>query len=672
MGDKDVRALMLMSVILPLCFASVISTTSAISLPGHSFVIENDQFVRDGVPFRIIGGDLHYFRVLPELWKDRLLRAKALGLNTIQTYVPWNFHEPRSGLYNFQGSADLRAFLSLAQDLDLLVMLRIGPYICGEWDLGGLPAWLLELKPSVRLRSSNEQFLNQVDKWWTKLLPIVARTLFSAGGPVIMVQIENEYGSYGSDRVYLEHLLDQARLHLGNNVILYTTDGAGRETLSDGSLSKHGVFAAIDFPTGSDPASAFALQKEYNPPGMAPSLTAEFYTGWLSHWGERLAHTDALSTANALDSVLQLNASVVLYMAHGGTNFGFSSGANTGDLASEFQPDLTSYDYDAPIGEAGDVSSAKFQSIRTVLSKYANGTLPEPPPLPERIAYGEVTMLTIGSLFDILEHVSQPSRGIRMEWPLPMEQVKQASGFILYRSKLPASIRPGSKLSIIQVYDRAQVFVGSTTTKRLFVGTLERWSHNTLVLPAAAALAGLHIDILVENMGRVNYGLFMGERKGITEAVLVDDEPVLGWTAYSIELNEVRELSSRIKEKKTVVETASSLPRRLLSTSNSTQPALPLVDLVSGPQFYEGVLNVEKPCDTFLSFKGWVKGVAFINGFNLGRFWPSMGPQCTLYVPGPLLKRGDNHLVILELESSSQAQTVQFTDKADFTCTYKF
>ncbi|KAG0588316.1 hypothetical protein KC19_2G233900 [Ceratodon purpureus] len=632
---------------------------------NHSFVIEDDMFLKDGVPFRILGGDLHYFRVHPQLWMDRLLRVKALGLNTIQTYVPWNLHEPRPGHFNFNGSADLLSFLQLAQNLDLLVMLRIGPYICGEWDFGGLPAWLLELEPPVKLRSSDGQYTAQVGNWWKKLLPIVAPKLFSAGGPVIMIQIENEYGSYGSDKLYLQFLQIQARLHLGDDVIIYTTDGAATANLRNGSLPENGVFAAIDFPTGGDPAAAFALQKRYNPSGMSPPLTAEFYTGWLTHWGEKLAQTDAKSTAEALDDILRLNASVVLYMVHGGTNFGFNSGANTGAGASDFQPDITSYDYDAPIGEGGDVDNAKYQEIRKVISKYVDGELSEPPSLPLRIAYGEVTVRAMGSVFDLLDFISTPV-DMKLEWPVPMEQLKQGSGFILYRSNLPASVRPGSILSVVEVYDRAQVFVGNTTRNRIFLGTLERWSSNSLTLPAAAAVSGLQLDILVENMGRVNYGVFMGEKKGITEAVLLDKGPILGWDVRTIGLESVEgfELTSSNK--------LSSLSYKLEKTTSSikrtSQPIRPLLDLVNGPMLYEGILEVAQPSDTFMSFRGWNKGVAFVNGFNLGRFWPSMGPQCTLYIPGPLLQPGENKLIILELESSNPVHTVEFTDRAEFTC----
>jgi len=394
------------------------------------------------------------------------------------------------------------------------------------------------------------------------------------------------------------------------------------------------------------------------------------YQRWLTHWGERIAQTDAASTASDLDYVLSLNASVVLYMVHGGTSFGFQSGANTGAFSFDFQPDITSYDYDAPIGEAGDVSNAKFQAIREVMSRYVVGTLPDPPPLPERRAYGLVTMDMLASLFDLLEALSQPPQGVSMDWPVPMEQLKQASGFILYRSKLPASVQPGSKLSVVQVYDRAQVFVGNNSANRMYLGTLERWSANSLTVATAAALPGSQLDILVENMGRVNYGPFMGENKGITEAVFLDDTPVLGWTAYPIELNDISKITSNIVTRRRMYESG------LEAMTSDTDLAEDLQVGGGGPAFYRGVLKIEnsqKSADTFISFRGWTKGVAFVNGFNLGRFWPSVGPQCTLYVPAPLLHSGDNELILLELESLTTATTptVQFVNKGDFTCGIK-
>lgn len=303
------------------------------------------MFWKDNSPFQIIGGDLHYFRILPQYWEDRLLKAKALGLNTVQTYVPWNLHEPLPQKWSFEGIADFESYLKLAHKLGLLVMLRVGPYICGEWDLGGFPAWLLAIEPAFKLRSSDPKFLQLVESWWDVLLPKVAHLLYENGGPIIMVQIENEFGSYGDDKAYLHQLVALARKHLGNDIILYTTDGGTQDTLEKGTIPGEGVYSAVDFSTGEDAWPIFELQKKYNAPGKSPPLTAEFYTGWLTHWGEKNAETDASSTAAALEKILSGNGSAVLYMAHGGTNFGFFNGANTGQDSSDYKADLTSYDY---------------------------------------------------------------------------------------------------------------------------------------------------------------------------------------------------------------------------------------------------------------------------------------------------------------------------------------
>lgn len=241
---------------------------------GRKFEIEDDMFRKDGEPFQIIGGDLHYFRILPQHWEDRLLRAKALGLNTIQTYVPWNLHEPKPGKLVFSGIADLVSFLKLCQKLDLLVMLRPGPYICAEWDLGGFPAWLLAKKPALKLRSSDRAYLQLVERWWGVLLPKIAPLLYDIGGPIVMVQIENEFGSYGDDKEYLHHLVTLARAHLGKDIILYTTDGGTRETLMKGTNRGDAVFAAVDFSTGDEPWPIFKLQKQFNAPGKSPPLSS--------------------------------------------------------------------------------------------------------------------------------------------------------------------------------------------------------------------------------------------------------------------------------------------------------------------------------------------------------------------------------------------------------------
>ncbi|GMP35109.1 hypothetical protein CsSME_00007698 [Camellia sinensis var. sinensis] len=487
----------------------------------RKFKIAEDMFWKDGKPFQIIGGDLHYFRVLPEYWEDRLLRAKALGLNTIQIYVPWNLHEPRKGQLVFEGIADIVSFLKLCQKLDLLVMLRPGPYICAEWDLGGFPAWLLAIEPALTLRSSDPAFLDLVDKWWGILLPLMAPLLYDNGGPIIMVQIENEYGSYGDDKVYLHHLVTVARGHLGDDTILYTTDGGSRETLEKGTIHGDAVFSAVDFTTGDEPWPIFKLQKEFNALGKSPPLSAEFYTGWLTHWGENIAKTDADFTAAALEKILSKNGSAVLYMAHGGTNFGFYSGANTGANESDYKPDLTSYDYDAPIQETGDVDNAKFKALRSVIDKYSETSLPSVPSNNEKTGYGRIQLQKTAFLFDTL-NIKDAVGVAEFESPISMESAGQMFGFSLYVSEYTANDN-GNILFIPEVHDRAQVFISCPSKddakRSTYIGIIERWSNRPLSLPYTDCPSNVRLFILVENMGRVNYGSFIFDRK-VSDTIL--------------------------------------------------------------------------------------------------------------------------------------------------------
>ncbi|XP_028123916.1 beta-galactosidase 17 isoform X3 [Camellia sinensis] len=506
---------------LPSLSSSLSSHHNTNKVNVRKFKIAEDMFWKDGKPFQIIGGDLHYFRVLPEYWEDRLLRAKALGLNTIQIYVPWNLHEPRKGQLVFEGIADIVSFLKLCQKLDLLVMLRPGPYICAEWDLGGFPAWLLAIEPALTLRSSDPAFLDLVDKWWGILLPLMAPLLYDNGGPIIMVQIENEYGSYGDDKVYLHHLVTVARGHLGDDTILYTTDGGSRETLEKGTIHGDAVFSAVDFTTGDEPWPIFKLQKEFNALGKSPPLSAEFYTGWLTHWGENIAKTDADFTAAALEKILSKNGSAVLYMAHGGTNFGFYSGANTGANESDYKPDLTSYDYDAPIQETGDVDNAKFKALRSVIDKYSETSLPSVPSNNEKTGYGRIQLQKTAFLFDTL-NIKDAVGVAEFESPISMESAGQMFGFSLYVSEYTANDN-GNILFIPEVHDRAQVFISCPSKddakRSTYIGIIERWSNRPLSLPYTDCPSNVRLFILVENMGRVNYGSFIFDRK-VSDTIL--------------------------------------------------------------------------------------------------------------------------------------------------------
>ncbi|WMV35022.1 hypothetical protein MTR67_028407 [Solanum verrucosum] len=694
----------------------------------NKFEIADDMFWKDGKPFQIIGGDLHYFRVLPEYWEDRLLRAKALGLNTIQTYVPWNLHEPREGQLVFKGIADIFSFLNLCQKLDLLVMLRVGPYICAEyflllaaeWDFGGFPAWLLTIEPAVRLRSSDPAFINLVERWWGILLPKIVSYAYKNGGPIIMVQIENEFGSYGDDKAYLHHLVRIARRHLGDDVILYTTDGGSRENLNKGTIPGDAVFSAVDFSTGDDPWPNFKLQKEFNAPGKSPPLSTEFYTGWLTHWGEHIANTDATVTASYLERILSKNGSAVLYMAHGGTNFGFYSGANTGADETDYKPDLTSYDYDAPIKESGDIDNPKYQALRRVIAKYTAAPLPSVPSNTEKKAYGLIKLQKTKSLFNIVD-TTYFDGVTESENPLAMESLGQMFGFMLYVSDYKAKAN-GSLLFIPKnnmfntlcasgnmtassslpigrggltvcvnlfgfgselVHDRAQVFISCPSDNYeenpKYVGTVARWSNTSIRLPHTQCTSDSRIYILVENMGRINYGQYIFDKKGILSPVYLDGKPLQKWKMLPIPFHNLNEdqknnsvisdaytdlrKSVLIKLKNKRIEDSAQCKRMVDSDSIHS-----FADYHPAPAFYTGHLTVDEVKDTFLSFRGWSKGVAFINGFNLGRFWPSFGPQCNLYVPAPILQEGKNLVVILELEAPNAELFVTSVDHPDFTC----
>ncbi|XP_021716454.1 beta-galactosidase 17-like isoform X1 [Chenopodium quinoa] len=629
----------------------------------RKFEIADDKFWKDGEPFRIIGGDLHYFRVLPEYWEDRLLRAKALGLNTIQTYVPWNLHEPSPGDLKFNGIADIVSFLKLCQKLGFFVMLRPGPYICAEWDLGGFPAWLLATEPTLRLRSSDPMYLELVDKWWGILLPVVAPLLYGNGGPIIMVQIENEYGSYADDKAYLHHLVKLARRHLGDDIILYTTDGGTRVTLKKGTILGDNVYSAVDFTTGDQPWPIFKLQKEFNAPGKSPPLSSEFYTGWLTHWGEKLAKTDADFTAAELEKILLRNGSVVLYMAHGGTNFGFYNGANTGSDDSDYKPDLTSYDYDAPIRETGDVDNAKFRAIRKVIEKYTVASLPPIPANNEKAGYGFVKLEKTSKLFDIIG-IQDDANVVESVNPISMESVGQMHGFLLYISEF-SKRDSASTLSISKVHDRAQVFVSCHSKDQgrpIYAGIIERWSNKELKLPHLKCVSKISLFVLVENMGRINYGPYISDRKGILSPVYVDGRVLHNWKMFSIPLHNLNDQSSSIIQ----------LAGNDLSTVHAGKRMQDQSKNISNePAFYTGSFTINSANqvkDTFLSVDGWGKGLAFINNFNLGRYWPTFGPQCNLYVPAPLLRHGSNTVVLFELDSPNTDLAVRFVQHEDFSC----
>lgn len=596
---------------------------------SRSFVIDydNNRFVKDGQPFRYISGGMHYFRVAKYYWKDRLLKMKAAGLNAVQTYVPWNLHEPIQGKYNFEGDADLIDFLKLAASMDMLVVLRAGPYICAEWDFGGLPAWLLK-NTSITIRNSkDQQYMSAVESWMGVLLPKVAPMLYENGGPVIMVQVENEYGIYiHCDHDYMSQLEQIFRSHLGKDAILFTTDPSVSYALKCGSLPS--LFTTVDFGPNTDPSAAFKVLREFQLNG--PLVNSEFYTGWLDLWGE--PHQDKNSTilAKALDKILALNASVNFYMFEGGTNYGFWASGNMD--GSQYRAVPTSYDYDAPLTEAGD-PTPKYYALQQVIGKY----LPSPGiPVPQatpKYQYGRIQMKRYSTVLDALPKLT-PLGPVKAAYPLTMEQLGQNSGFVLYRSQIPENFRQSTPILEIKelVRDRAIVYVGHIRQR-----TLNRTANQS----TAALLVGefLQLDILVENMGHICAGAHMVDPKGILGNVTIDGVPIVNWEMYPLDLENFVHKASHVKEP-------------------PPSKNIKLTDYELSPTFFIGEVPAvpfgDSGLDTYLRLDYWAKGVAFINGINVGRYWPVAGPQQTLYIPASVMSPNQqtSSLVILELDDA--------------------
>ncbi|XP_022079919.1 beta-galactosidase-like [Acanthaster planci] len=608
----------------------------------RSFTIDYDHntFVKDGQPFRYISGSLHYARVHHLYWKDRLAKMYMAGLDAVQTYVPWNLHEPKHSTYNFEGTADLETFLRMAQEAGLLVILRAGPYICGEWDMGGLPSWLLK-NPNIRLRTSDPEYLMYVDSWMGVLLPKVKPFLYANGGPIITVQIENEYGSYPAcDHKYIRHLLKLFKSHLGEDVVYFSTDGPSKGMLECGTLQ--GIYTTVDFGPGGNASRYFEVQQLFEPQG--PLVNSEYYTGWLDHWGQRHQSKAPTEIVNYLDDILQLGANVNMYMFEGGTNFAFWNGANGNELA--YSPQPTSYDYDAPLTEAGDPNE-KYLAIRTLIGKYKKLPPGNIPPATPKYAYGKTEMSRIATLYEALSTIS-PSDPISSDYPISMEDIQQDFGFVLYRTQLQANYTLPTALTITGIRDRGYVLVDKNP-----IGILKR---NTQVTLNMTGYINSTLDILVENMGRLNYGCCINDSKGIISNVTLGGVVLKSWQIYSLDLSKAQPSSLKLvpETRPTSLEDLPSGPLQIPSFFIGTLPSGP----AGGPQ------------DTFLKLTGWSKGQAFINGFNLGRYWPAEGPQMTLYVPAVVLNATTNTLILFETEHSPckasnpfSVCVVEFVDK---------
>lgn len=571
-----------------------------------------DDFYLNGKPFKIISGAIHYFRTVPEYWQDRLEKLVNMGCNTVETYIPWNLHEPKRGEFKFDGICDIEKFISLAQNLGLYIIIRPSPYICAEWEMGGLPSWLLKDK-SMKLRCSYKPYLDAVKEYYEVLIPKLVPYQIDRGGKIILMQIENEYGYYGNDTAYLEFLRDTMR-NLGVTVPFVTSDGPWKE-----SVFKSGMVDGA-LPTGNFGSAAqwqFGEMKKYMGDNK-PLMCMEFWNGWFDAWGEEHHVTEPEKAGAELDELLK-RGSMNFYMFEGGTNFGFMSGRNSGKKTA----DVTSYDYDAPLTEDGQITP-KYEIFKKIISKYA--TIREVPLTTEikRKAYGKIPCSQKVSLFSTLEKMCTPVKSL---YPVTMEEIDQNYGYILYRTKL----KEGEVLKEIRLENANDRVLCYHNNAHIFTAFDENiWDNKEIENETAGGV----VDLLCENMGRENFGTGIEtQRKGIAGGVRLNDHRQFGFEIFPLELDE-KQLEKIDFEGEFIQNT---------------------------PAFYNFEFEIDEACDTYVDTEGFGKGVVFVNGFNLGRFW-EIGPQKTLYMPAPLLKKGKNSIIIFETEGKS-AGKITLCDK---------
>jgi beta-galactosidase len=581
----------------------------AFSQAKHQFTLGKEDFLLDGNPLQLISGEMHPARIPKEYWRHRIQMAKAMGCNSIAAYLFWNYHEVKPGLFDFKTeNRDIAEFVRICQQEGMWVLFRPGPYVCAEWDFGGLPVSLLKI-PDIKIRCMDPRYMKAVESYISAMALQVKSLQVTAGGPILMVQIENEYGSYGNDKAYLERLR-QLWLKEGINVPFYTADGPTPYMLEAGNIDG----AAIGLDSGSSEAD-FEQAKKRNP--NVPAFSSETYPGWLTHWGEKWQRPDTNDLKKEVEFLLKTKRSVNFYVIHGGTNFGFTAGANAFSPTA-YQPDITSYDYDAPINEQGQ-PTAKYFMLRNLISKYSAAPLPAIP-APQRVIYvQEIPMKRVQSIWDVLPPpVLSPQ-------PLPMEMLDQNQGLMLYRTELIG--HKSGKLTIWEPHDYALVFLDG-----VFIDTVFRdggkW---TVDLPKTTTTQNPVLDILVEGMGHINFAQFMIDRKGITDRVTLNGMTLMNWQHYSLPMTETF-VAKALKQPKFSAEGRKG-------------------------QFFTGQFMLEETGDTFFDLSDYGKGMIYVNGHLLGRFW-NIGPQQRIFCPAGWLKKGKNEMVIFDLHRTAASSVV--------------
>lgn len=576
-----------------------------------TFEIKGNQFYKNGKQIKIISGAVHYFRNLPGTWRDIFKKMRAMGCNCVETYCAWTLHEKKKGEFDFSGILDIEKFLKTAQEEGLMAIVRPGPYICAEFEFGGLP-WWIQSEEDIEIRCMNASYIKYFDRYLDELLKRIKPLLCTNGGNVIMMQCENEYGYYGDDKKYLKYLHDGYRKR-GIDVPLFTSDGTSRQDLLDGTTE--GCLPTLNF--GSRVEENFAEHDKMFP--CVPKMCMEMWDGWFDAWGDEKHHTtDAKAYAKVVDDMLA-RGSVNFYMFIGGTNFGFTSGANHYET---YAPDVTSYDYDALLSECGDVTE-KYLEVRKVIQKHTGEDLPPVPENRPKAAYGKVKLNESASLFANLENLSKVQYS---SVPRAMETYGSGYGYILYRTRLNRDYE-NVRLSFSEIGDRAQVYINDELKGIVYVNDKE-------YSVTFSAKEGDALSILCENMGRTNFGPKSMRKKGLPGRCLLDTRIHFDWEVYTLPMD------------------------------NLGKTDFSLVGTKENSRFYKGKFTVENPLDTFLKTDNFRKGFVVINGFNLGRFW-EIGPQKTLFVPAGILRDGENEIILFESDGIKGLPEVEFTDKPE-------
>lgn len=577
---------------------TLLSMLPSLHAQQHDFTFAQQQFLLDGQPFRIISGEMHPARIPREYWRHRIRMAKAMGCNTIAVYIFWNYHELQEGLFDFStGNRNISEFIKICQEEKLWVILRPGPYVCAEWDFGGLPSYLLKI-PDIKLRCMDPRYLKAVERYINRFAQVVKPHMVSNGGNILMVQVENEYGSYGNDKQYLEAIKN---LWVKNGIKgpFYTSDGPTPYMLDAGTITG----GAIGLDSGDSP-DAFATAHKFNPD--VPVFSGETYPGWLTHWGENWARPDTTSLKKEISFLLKENHSFNFYVIHGGTNFGFTAGANAFS-PTQYQPDLTSYDYDAPIDEQGR-PTPKYFLLRNLIQEYTSQPLPPvPAPIPT-ITIPDISLQPVSSIWS---HLPQP---VQSAQPIPFEAFSQNQGMALYTTKLIG--HKSGTLTIWEPHDYALVFLNGK-----FIDTIYRnGGHWSVKLPASD-VKDPELEILVEGMGHINFAQFMIDRKGITDRVTLNGMTLMNWKIYPLPMD------SRFVQSAATTATDSKAGKE--------------------GKFFKGSFSLNELGDTFLDLRNFKKGMIYVNGHNLGRYW-YIGPQQRLYCPATYLKKGRNEIIVFD------------------------